>query len=207
MTVKSIDINQRIPLSILETALFTLLNNEYSEEYILELLHTEFTGENRIKKALRIVNKIVLNNPLKGFLIENKDQFLLALRNRNDKNVILISLLNSAYSFSHFTLETLGKLFTAQSMVSKESLNRHIGKQYGSNRGTENALYSVIPMFLDADLFSRPRIGFYEFQSAVTIQNPITYQLYRESNIIINGSMANDNSPYFLFMDQSRILN
>ena len=60
MTVKSIDINQRIPLSILETALFTLLNNEYSEEYILELLHTEFTGENRIKKALRIVNKIVL---------------------------------------------------------------------------------------------------------------------------------------------------
>jgi hypothetical protein len=32
---------------------FTLLNNEYSEEYILELLHTEFTGENRIKKVDR----------------------------------------------------------------------------------------------------------------------------------------------------------
>jgi hypothetical protein len=201
MTVKSIDINQRIPLSILETALFTLLNDEYSEDYILELLRTEFTGENRIKKALRIVNKIVLNNPLKDFLLENKNQLLIALRIRTDKNVILISLLNSAYSFSHFTLETLGKLFSAQSLINKESLNRHIGKQFGSNRGTENALYSVIPMFLDADLFSRPKIGYYEFQSAVIIQNPITYQLYRESNIIIQRSMANENSPYFLFVD------
>ncbi|MFM2037573.1 MAG: hypothetical protein RL432_512 [Bacteroidota bacterium] len=205
MTVKSIDINQRIPLSILETALFTLLNNEYSEDYILELLRTEFTGENRIKKALRIVNKIVLNNPLKDFLLENKDQLLLALRNRTDKNVILISLLNSAYSFSHFTLETLGKLFSAQSMVSKESLNRHIGKQYGSNRGTENALYSVIPMFLDADLFSRPKIGFYEFQSAVIIQNSITGKIYSEANNVNVNTTANSNTPYFLFIDQSRI--
>lgn len=206
MTVKSIDINQRIPLSILETALFTLLNNEYSEEYILELLHTEFTGENRIKKALRIVNKIVLNNPLKDFLLENREQIILALRNRTDKNVILISLLNSAFSFAHFTLETFGKLFTAQSMISKESLNRYIGKHYGNNRGTENALYSVIPMFLDADLFSRPRIGFYEFHSAVIIQNPITYELYKESNTIINGSLSKENTPYYLFIDQSRLV-
>jgi hypothetical protein len=102
-------------------------------------------------------------------------------------------------------LETLGKLFSAQSMVSKESLNRHIGKKYGSNRGTENALYSVIPMFLDADLFSRPKIGFYEFQSAVIIQNPITSLIYSEANNVNIGTKSNINTPYFLFIDQSRI--
>ena len=57
----SIDINQRIPLYALEVALNSYLTNNYSNDYILEQLRLDFQGENRLKKALRIVNKIVIH--------------------------------------------------------------------------------------------------------------------------------------------------
>ena len=59
MNNKSIDINQRIPLDTLYAALESYLNGSYSNDYILEQLRLEFEGENRLKKALRIVNKII----------------------------------------------------------------------------------------------------------------------------------------------------
>ena len=55
---KSIDINQRIPLDTLYAALEAYLNGSYTNDYVLEQLRLEFEGENRLKKALRIVNKI-----------------------------------------------------------------------------------------------------------------------------------------------------
>ncbi|TNF50597.1 MAG: hypothetical protein EP305_00050 [Bacteroidetes bacterium] len=206
MTVKSIDINQRIPLSVLETALITLLNDQYEDEYMMELMSVEFTGENRIKKALRIVNKIILNSPIKQDLLDHKEEVLNALRNRNEKNVILISLLNAAFPFSFEVLENLGKLFGAQSIVSRDALRRNISKVYGSNRATENAIDSIIPMFLDADLFSRPKIGIYEFQSPIGIYSQITYLLYSRSFEVNSRSNVNPDNyfmqPYFLFVQE-----
>lgn len=59
MSNKSLYINQRIPLDTLFVALESYLDGNYSDDYILEQLRLEFKGENRLKKALRIVNKIV----------------------------------------------------------------------------------------------------------------------------------------------------
>ena len=59
MKNSSIDINQRIPLFILEVGLQSFLEGTYSNEYIQEQLALEYSGENRIKKGLRIVNKII----------------------------------------------------------------------------------------------------------------------------------------------------
>ena len=67
MSKLSIDINQRIPLDVLEVALNTFLSGNYSNEYVIEQLRLEFDGENRLKKALRIVNKIIIKSPLKDF--------------------------------------------------------------------------------------------------------------------------------------------
>jgi hypothetical protein len=73
MNNKSIDINQRIPLDIIYAVLESHLNGSYSNEYILEQLRLEFEVENRLKKALRIVNKIIAENPLINFINENKN--------------------------------------------------------------------------------------------------------------------------------------
>ncbi len=80
MNHKSIDINQRIPLDTLYAALDSFLNGTYSDDYIMEQLTLEFKGENRLKKSLRIVNKVILRNPLRAFLEENKDSIKQAIK-------------------------------------------------------------------------------------------------------------------------------
>ena len=148
MNNKSIDINQRIPLDTLHAALEAFLNDAYSNDYVLEQLRLEYSGENRLKKALRIVNKIIINNPEVDFINENKQIILKALRNKTDRNIILISLLNIAFPFSFDVLHTFTKFFNVQSVINSETVKKSISNVYGGNRATENGIYSVVPMFI-----------------------------------------------------------
>ena len=52
----TIGINQRIPIHILELALCAALQDDASPEYFSELAATEYKGENRIKKAVSVIN-------------------------------------------------------------------------------------------------------------------------------------------------------
>lgn len=181
MKNSSIDINQRIPLFILEVGLQSFLEGTYSNEYIQEQLALEYSGENRIKKGLRIVNKIIKNNPANAFILEHKDQIQIALRNKFDKPVLLIALLNLAFPFSFDVLRHFGKFFSVQDLVNSATIKRDISGIYGGNRATENGLYSVIPMFIEANLFNRPRTGLYEFKEESIITQAVTLALIKMS--------------------------
>lgn len=204
MNHKSIDINQRIPLGVLHTALVSYLDGEYSEEYVLEQLRLDFKGENRLKKSLRIVNKIIIRNPLNDFILDNKDQIKLAIKNKHDRYVILISLLNSVYSFSFDTLQFLGKYLSVQDLVNRETIRKALSSIYGGNRATENAIDSVIPMFLEAGFIDRPQPGVYKRNLELRVDSLITKEIYEESfkvNKSIELMHSNQlNAPYFLFL-------
>ena len=205
MDNKTIDINQRIPLGALEAALISFLEGNYTNDYVLEQLRLEFKGENRLKKAVRIVNKIIPNSPLADFLITNKEVVKTAIKNKTDKNIILISLLNCAFSFSFNNLQTLGKLFSAQEIVSRDALKKHLSKIYGGNRSTENAIDSVIPMYLEAEFFKRPKAGLYEWRNPLYSSSTITSTIYQES-YKINNSITDMQDyqlmdPYFVFVN------
>ena len=205
MNNKTIDINQRIPLGALEVALISFLEGNYSQEYILEQLRLDFQGENRLKKAVRIVNKIVPNNPLHNFLIENKNLIISALKMKADRNIILISLLNCAFPFSFNTLQILGKLFSVQEILSREALNKDLSKIYGGNRATPNAIDSVIPMYLEARLFERPKPGLYIWKEPLMITSTIAKKIYHES-FKVNKSITEIRDyqlmdPYFVFIE------
>ena len=90
-----VDINQRIPLYILKIALQSYLDGTYTNDYIMEQLRMEYNGENRLKKSLRIVNKIIKRNPIIHLADENKVKVQAAIKSKNDCNLILTSLLNS----------------------------------------------------------------------------------------------------------------
>ncbi len=205
MSSKSIDINQRIPLHTLEASLFAFLKDAYSNDYVLEQLAIEFSGENRLKKALRIVNKIILNNPLNLWLLENRTAIKQALKSKDDRNVILISLLNSAFPFSFDMFSTLGKYFTVQEVVSRDAVTKGISKLYGSNRAMPNAIDSVIPMYFEAKFFERPKVGLYEFTGPKIPQYGITRKLFRESYIVNKGLKNIEDfesiDPYFVFVE------
>ncbi len=204
MNHKSIDINQRIPLDTLYAALESYLNGNYSEDYILEQLTLEFKGENRLKKSLRIVNKVIQRNPLRAFLEENKDNIKQAIKKKHDRSIILIALLNSSFSFSFDTLQFLGKYLTVQELVNRETIKKSLANVYGGNRATENAIDSVIPMFIEAGLIKRPTKGVYQRNSDFHISSTVSKQIFIESfkmnNTldVIHEYQLRD--PYFQFL-------
>lgn len=161
MRNKAIGINQRIPLQILEMALRSHLNGEYDEEYILEQLKLDFDGENRIRKALDIVNKVVRNNPIISEVKIEKDRVLLALRRKNDRNLILTSLSCTAFPFFYEVLKEFARFLKVQEIVNTDLIKKTMASRYGSNRSMENGLYCVIPMLLEANIIERPKQGIY----------------------------------------------
>jgi hypothetical protein len=180
------------------------LDDQYSNEYITEQLSLEFEGANRIKKALRIVNKIIPNNPLCHLLIENRGTLRNVLKRRKDRNVILIAMLNAAFPFSFDTLSCFGKYFSVQEYVNTETIKKDISKIYGGNRSTENGLYSVIPMFLEAEFFTRPKPGLYQYEQGILVLSSFTKDIYNTSfnhctDAIIDAKVDNMH-PYFVFV-------
>lgn len=206
MSNKSIDINQRIPLDALSAALESYLNDNYSNDYILEQLRLDFDGENRLKKALRIVNKIVPQSPLSELLLSNREEIKNIIKKKADRDVILIALLNSAFPFSFEVLRTFGKFFSVQDMVNTQTITKPISNIYGGNRATVNAIYSVVPMFLEAGFFLRPKQGIYQTTEQLNISSPLTIQIYQES-FKLNNTYNSLNEyqirdPYFFFMKE-----
>ena len=204
MNNKSIDINQRMPIETLAAALESYLNDSYSNDYIIEQLRLDFSGENRLKKALRIVNKIIPQSPLNELLLANKEEIKNIIKKKADRDVILIALLNSAFSFSFEVLRTFGKFFAVQDMVNTQTIKKPISDVYGGNRATENALYSVVPMFIEAGFFLRPKQGIYQTTEQLNISSPLTIQIYQESFKLNNAyNSLNEyqmRDPYFFFV-------
>lgn len=204
MNNKIIDINQRIPLDTLYAALESYLYGTYSDDYILEQLRLEFKGENRLKKSLRIVNKIVLRNPLIDFIEENKEQIKQVIKKKQDRNVILIALLNSSFEFSYDTLQFLGKFLSVQELVNRETIKKAVANVYGGNRATENAIDSVMPMFIEAGFISREKLGVFKINNDLKNISPVSKQLYIKSYEAHNNALWVNNTtqnPYFVFLD------
>jgi hypothetical protein len=146
-----------------------------------------------------------LRNPLSPFIDENKDQIILAIKKKNDRNLILISLLNSSFAFSFDSLQLLGKYLSVQDLVNTETIKKSLSNKYGGNRATENALYSVIPMFIEADLIKRLKLGVYRHNTDFQISSIICKQMFIESfktNSSLDGIQEYQlRDPYFLFLN------
>jgi hypothetical protein len=201
-----VDINQRIPLDILKVALQSYLNDTYTNDYIMEQLRMEYDGENRLKKSLRIINKIIKRNPIIELIDENKVKVQAAIKSKNDCNLILLSLLNSAFPFSYDVLKIMGKFFSVQDVINAETIKKNVSNIYGGNRATENGIYSVVPMFLEAGIFKRPKQGIYEFEGILNYSTEIAKEIFVESfnqNNTIKRTMNDyqNSDSYFMFVD------
>lgn len=204
MNNKSIDINQRIPLETLYAALEAYLNDNYSNDYIMEQLRLEYSGENRLKKALRIVNRIIPKNPMLPLINEEKAALKLAIKKKQDRDIILIALLNSAFPFSYDVLKIFGKYFAVQEIINADTVKKSISNVYGGNRATENGIYSVVPMFLEAGFFDRPKQGVYQWDKRLVASTVIAEKIYLES-FKLNNSINEIQEyqlmdPYFQFV-------
>lgn len=203
MINKSVDIDQLVDYDVLEIAILDYLKGSYSEEYILEQLRINISGDNRLKKGLRIVKKVVTNNPIGSLIIENKTEVIKALKNKDDKNIIIISLLNSAFPFAYDLLSIFGKFFKVQDLINIKVIQKEVSKVYGGNRVAVNGIYCVGPIFEKAGIYSRPKQGLYQIEDKLRPIHPITKKIFIESfniNQSITPTIIDELNPYFQFI-------
>lgn len=200
---QDIGINQRIPISILEIALLAELQGNATTGYFRELVSTEYQGQNRIGKAVTVMNRLTKKNPLMPYLMENKARIELMLRNKPDRTLLFTAVICSAYGFGYDVVSLLGKYFHVQEIVTTNLIREKMAAKYGSNRSLPNALYCILPMLIEAKLLERPEPGVYK-ASKVCKATEEAIDVYKQSFLLNNPTMTEtdfiDTFPYFEFI-------
>ncbi len=192
-------------MSLLEMALTAVLTGDYSREYFAELAATEYEGKNRIGKAVTALSQLTDRNPLIGLLRENRDEVLLALRNRADRTLILSSLIMAGFEFAYDLFTLMGKYFHVQDQVVTALITQKMSQKYGSNRSLPNALYCALPMLIEAGIICRPKIGCFEIRK-VSPASAIARRVFDEAffhwNPGLSRELSYDSHPYYEYLGQ-----
>lgn len=199
----TIGINQRIPIEAIELAIKAVLNNSYDNDYAAELARMEYSGENRIKKAVNIINRLTKNNALMTYLQENKNKVMSALKYPDDKGMICIAMVNAAYPFCYDVTTVLGRYFHAQKEIGTSLITSKLSAKYGTNRSLPNGLYCILPMLIEARFITRPRTSVYQINHLAP-QTDIASAIYQKSFLANNPTLNEDyhfsNHFYFEFI-------
>ncbi len=202
----TIGINQRIPIHILELALCAALQDDASSEYFRELAATEYNGENRIKKTVLVINRLTIRNPLFCYLKEHSEAVMASMKNKYDRPLLFGAIICAAYPFGFDTLSMMGKYFHVQQQVNSALITQRMASKYGSNRSLPNALYCVLPMFIEAGLLNRPVAGIYEAIRQERYSD-FALTLYRKAFVINNPTYTADDdidsNPFFEFVTRN----
>ena len=198
-----IGIDQRIPIKVMEAALKAVLEDTYSAEWAMQNLETEISGKNRLAKAVTELNNATTNNPLIGFVKSNRNKVAEAMQYRPDKTLVLVGLINAAFGFGYNTTMVMGKYFHAQDRISKALLAEKMSEIYAYNKSVDNALYRILPMFIEAGLIVRPSMGVYS-RMPLEPRTDISVEIYRKSFFVNNPKLAKDypveDAPYWEFL-------
>ena len=199
----TIGINQRIPIEAIELAVKAVLDGSYDNDYAAELARMEYSGENRIKKSVNIINRLTKNNALMPFLQDNKSKVMTALKFPDDRGMICIALVNAAYPFCYDVTTVLGRYFHAQKEIGTPLITSKLSAKYGTNRSLPNGLYCILPMLIEAGFITRPRAGIYQINHLVP-QTDIARAVYQKSFLSNNPTLNEDyhfsNHFYFEFI-------
>lgn len=201
---KKVGINQRISINVMEMAMKAALEGHFTPEYAADLAAGEYQGENRINKAKSIIGKLTHRNPLFSFIKSNKQEYFTAIKYKGDRTVIFTALINAAYTFGYDAMTILGKYFHVQEEVSTQLLINRLSSIYASNRSLSNALYCVMPMYIEAGLLERQQIGVYT-KNDIEVITPFARNLYKKS-FFVNNPLLNEDEydyleyPYFEFL-------
>lgn len=117
---KTVGINQRISIPIIEMAMKASLDGIFTPEYAADLAAGEYQGENRIKKARSIIGKLTLRNPLFNYIKEQRQDYFEAIKYPGDRALVFSALINATYMFGYDAMCILGKLFHVQERVSTQ---------------------------------------------------------------------------------------
>lgn len=201
---KTVGINQRISINVIEMAMKACLDNTFTSEFAADLASGEYQGANRINKARGIIGKLTQRNPLFPYIEEHRQEYLAAMKHFGDRAIIFTALINATYGFGYDAMVILGKFFHVQDTVSAALIISRMSSMYASNRSLPNGLYCIMPMYIEAGLISRQKIGVYN-KNELEIVTPFARNIYTKSffinnPILIEGDYDYSEHPYFEFI-------
>ena len=201
---KTVGINQRISINVIEMAMKAALEGCYSSEFAADLASGEYEGSNRINKARSIIGRLSIRNPLFPFIEEHKNESYVAIKHKSDRAIIFTSLINAAYSFGYDAMVVLGKFFHVQDEVSTQLILNKMSSIYASNRSLPNALYCIMPMYIEAGLINRPKTGIYTkvyYEGVSTLARKLYIKSFLvHNNLIQEEDIDSLEHPYFEFI-------
>ena len=201
---KVVGINQRITVNVIEMAMKASLDGIFSPEFASDLASGEYQGANRINKARSIIGKLTQRNPLFPYIEEHRSEYVAAMKHPGDRAVIFASLINATYGFGYDAMVILGKFFHVQDSVSSALIISRMSSMYASNRSLPNGLYCIMPMYIEAGLISRPKVGVYTKNELEIVtafaRNLYTKSFFVNNPILIEGDYDYSEHPYFEFI-------
>jgi len=199
----SIALEKRVSVGVLELALRSMLDGNATSSYFHELANVECTGQNRAKKIVAAINRLVVKNRLAPFLFEHKTEVAQSLRNQKDRPLIFVAMMCSAYSVFYDTISICGKYFHVQEDITRDFLIKKLAEKYGSNRALDVAFDCIVPMLMEAGFIIRPRLGVYQIVRQKHYSD-FSYSVYKQSFLLNNSNLTCtddfESDPFFEFL-------
>jgi hypothetical protein len=204
---KYIGISNRIPINLLEYAIshYVRTGKIDSIDYLKSV--KEYTkGENRAKKTLTHITTIINKNTSILDLISKKCQNDFAFFSENDRKVILLCMYSLAFPIAYDILNGLAVGFKVQENISKRVVLEKTGSLYGSNRSMHIAVDETLPIFLQAGIIERIKIGMYKKSRPLQVNNQTAIELviYTDLKLSSSKSILVDDleyKPWFGYFD------
>lgn len=202
--VKTVGINKRISINVIEMAMKASLDGIFTSEYAADLASGEYDGPNRIIKSRGVIGKLTLRNPLFQYIEVHKDDYFSAIKNKSDRAIVFAALINASYGFAFDTMTILGKFFHVQEEVSSQLILGKMSTIYGSNRSVPVGLYCILPMYIESGMLNRPKTGIYTrnfFDNISSFSRNLYYKSFQVHNPNIQEEdLENMEHPYFEFI-------
>lgn len=192
---KKVGINQRISINVIDMAIKSCIEGNFTPGFAADLAAGEYQGANRIHKARSIIGKLTLRNPLFPFIREHKQEYREAIKYKGDRAIIFSALINATYSFGYDAMVILGKFFHVQEEISARLIIKQMASIYASNRSLPNGVYCILPMYIEAGLINRPKAGIYTKNEYEIVTN-FARELYIKSFFINNPMLENSDYDY-----------
>lgn len=189
---KVVGFNQRIPLMVLDEAIYRFVKDkEIDREQITRHLGEFIKGQNRLKKGAVYTWQI----------LSRQKQYLEWLRQTidadaylkvpiQDRHALSLCLLCLTYPVAYDLLVCISSALKTQSQISKQYIREKMTAQYGSNRSIYNAIEAVMLMSMEMGILKRDKVGIYSLAQKLKITNPSVKELIVFTDIKLSGSRS-----------------
>jgi len=185
-----IGINKRIPLKTLDAAFGYYYNSSvYDKELVMKHIKEHTTGENRAKKSLYNIRKILISNEsiINKYRTHTKSDNYFDL-NINDRKILMLCLFCLTYPIAYKILVTFSKGFKVQEVLNKTYLKEKICAIYGGNRSVHIAIDEVMPLLIEMNLFKKPKNGLFRKHLNMQSKSEFLRELVVYTDIFLSGS-------------------